>query len=91
VVAFQVEDGSGADHLVLDRLVVGNGQGHREQRGDDLLMVFIFRRWFSWRLLNLARMVYPSKTTQRVWQIIEVPRRLSEQEADDLAAQVVNL
>jgi hypothetical protein len=36
-------------------------------------------------------MVYPSKTTQRVWQIIEVPRRLSEQEADDLAAQVVNL
>jgi hypothetical protein len=54
-------------------------------------MVISFRRWFSWRLLNLARMVYPSKTRQRVWQIIEVPRRLSEQEADDLAAQVVNL
>jgi hypothetical protein len=39
VVAFQVEDGSGSDHFVLDRLVVGNGQGHREQRGNDLLMV----------------------------------------------------
>jgi hypothetical protein len=36
-------------------------------------------------------MVYPAKTKQRVWQIIEVPRRLSQQEADDLASQVVNL
>jgi hypothetical protein len=54
-------------------------------------MAIVFRRWFSWRLLNLARRIYPAKSKQRVWQIIEVPRRLSEQEADDLAAQVVNL
>ena len=40
-----------------------------------------FRRWLAWRLLELARRIHPSPTWNQnggVWQIIEVPRRISE-------------
>jgi hypothetical protein len=53
--------------------------------------MLITRRWLAWRFINLARMIYPASSKQRVWQIIEVPRRLSEREAADLADQVENL
>ncbi len=53
--------------------------------------VTAIRQWLAWRLLNLARVIYPAATKQRVWQIIEVPRRISEKEAADLASQVENL
>ncbi len=42
-------------------------------------------------LLWLLRKTYPAKTTDAVWQIIEVPRRISATEAKQLAQQVTNL
>lgn len=43
-------------------------------------------------LLELLRRVYPGEQPQaRVWQIIEVPRRITKTEAEQLAAQVENL
>lgn len=49
-------------------------------------------------LLELARRSYPGKRPayvreldREVWQIIVVPRRISETEAMDLARQVTNL
>lgn len=43
-------------------------------------------------LLWLLRKTYPGKKpTGAVWQIIEVPRRISTTEAEQLAEQVNNL
>jgi hypothetical protein len=53
--------------------------------------VIALRRSVALRLLSLVRLIYPAAKPQRVWQIIEVPRRISEAEAADLAAQVENL
>lgn len=58
-------------------------------------MVRRIRLWICWRLLKLARLAHPSSATplspeNRYWQIIEVPRRISETEARELAATVRN-
>ena len=54
------------------------------------------RWWLVSVLLDLARRTHPGtpppyEYDKRVWQIIEVPRRISETEAAQLAQQVQNL
>ena len=56
-------------------------------------MAFVVRRrWFSNLLLWMLQRSYPRKSAPgTVWQIIEIPRRISQTEADQLAEQVRNL
>ncbi len=56
------------------------------------------RYWLMHTFLELARRSYPGTRPayaqhleREVWQIIVVPRRISETEAVDIAAQVQNL
>ena len=49
-----------------------------------------FRIWLAWLLLDLVRRVYPG-SHEKTWQIIEVPRRITETEARELAEMVKNL
>ncbi len=51
----------------------------------------LFRFWLAARFIAAARRVYPGDRKAGVWQIIEVPRRISLTEAEHLASQVVNL
>ena len=49
------------------------------------------RKWMAWRLINVAKVIYPARSKQRVWQIIEVPRRLSETEQAEIERGITNL
>jgi hypothetical protein len=52
--------------------------------------VVMVRWWLVDVLLGVVRWVCPGRRGG-VWQIVEVPRRLSRLEAEELAAQVRNL